>query len=78
MDETERRTIRAWRRAGGLTQRAHAARVGVTKTTVSYWETARNEPTARQLRALAGALALSIDSIAFECEAVAQEREARR
>lgn len=78
MDDSERPTIPALRRAGGLTQRALATRKGVTKTMVSYWETARNEPTARQLRAVAGALAVSMDNIAFKREPVAQEREARR
>jgi transcriptional regulator with XRE-family HTH domain len=75
---TERRTIRALRRAGGLTQCALADRVGVTKKSVSYWETARNEPSARQLRAAAEAFIVSMDAITLEREAVVQEKEERR
>jgi transcriptional regulator with XRE-family HTH domain len=67
-----RQTIKALRLAAGLTQRALATRIGVTTLSVSNWETGRNEPSARQLRAVAEALGVSMDGIAFERAAARQ------
>lgn len=74
----KRRTIKALRRAAGLTQRGLAARIGVSKTSVSYWETGRNEPSARQLRALAGALGVAMEGIAFERDAARGDDQEER
>jgi putative transcriptional regulator len=53
----ERRTIRELRRLAGWSQIELAAKIGVSKMSISHWETGRNEPSARQLRALAQAFA---------------------
>jgi transcriptional regulator with XRE-family HTH domain len=42
---------------------------------ISHWETGRNEPSARQLRALAQAFAIPMESIRFEKEAVRERLE---
>jgi transcriptional regulator with XRE-family HTH domain len=65
----ERQTIRDLRRAAGWSQRDLAARIGVSKMSVSHWETARNEPSARQLRLLAEAFGVGMEAIAFERDA---------
>jgi putative transcriptional regulator len=49
----KRRTIRELRRGAGLTQRELAIRIGISHMTVSHWESARNESSARQLQASA-------------------------
>jgi transcriptional regulator with XRE-family HTH domain len=63
-----RRTIRDLRTAAGLTQRQLAARLGVSKMSPYHWESGRNEPSARQLRALAEVFGVPMESIAFEKE----------
>jgi transcriptional regulator with XRE-family HTH domain len=73
-----KRTIREFRRAQGLTQRQLAARLGVSHRSVGHWEAARNEPSARQLRALAGVFGVSMDVIGFEREAAQAGMEAAR
>ena len=72
-----RRTIRELRRAAGLTQRDLAAQMGVSAMSVSHWESARNEPSARQLRALARVFGLPMEGIAFEKEFVKADVGAR-
>ena len=69
----ERRTIRELRRTAGWSQRDLAARIGVSKMSISHWETARNEPSARQLRLLAEAFGVPMELIAFERDAVQSE-----
>ena len=74
----ERRTIRDFRREADWSQRDLAARIGVSKMSISHWETARNEPSARQLRLLAEAFGIAMESIAFERDAVEADRAARK
>jgi transcriptional regulator with XRE-family HTH domain len=71
----ERRTIRELRRLAGWSQIELAAKIGVSKMSISHWETGRNEPSARQLRALAQAFAIPMESIRFEKEAVRERQE---
>jgi putative transcriptional regulator len=71
----ERRTVRELRRAAGWTQGELATMIGVSKMSISHWETGRNEPSARQLRALAQAFAIPMESIRFEKEAVREKHE---
>jgi len=71
----ERRTIRELRRAAGWSQTELAEHIGISKMSISHWETARNEPSARQVRALAEAFAIPMESIAFERDAAKQGRE---
>lgn len=47
--------IRQGRKAAGLTQPQLAAAVGVTATTVSWWETGKSHPRRHNIRALAAA-----------------------
>jgi transcriptional regulator with XRE-family HTH domain len=72
----ERRTIQHLRRERGWSQRDLAQRIGVSHMSVSHWETARNEPSARQLRALAGAFDVPMEAIMFERE-LARVQEGR-
>lgn len=65
----QRQTIRELRTASGMSQRQVATKAGVSAMAVSHWESYRNEPSARQLRALAAVLGVSMDAIAFEREA---------
>lgn len=74
----ERRTIRELRRKAGMTQRDLAARMGVSHMSVSHWESARNEPSARQLRALAQVFGVPMEGIAFEKELAKADAAARR
>jgi transcriptional regulator with XRE-family HTH domain len=71
----ERRTIRELRRLAGWSQSELAATIGVSKMSISHWETSRNEPSARQLRALAQAFAIPMETIRFEKEAVRERQE---
>lgn len=64
----DRRTVREWRLARSLTQHQLAKLVGVTHISIGNWERARYEPCARQLEALAAALDVSMDQIAFRKE----------
>lgn len=64
----ERRTVREWRLANGLTQTKLAHLVGVSHISVGNWEKGRFEPTPRKLQALAAALGVSMDQIAFRKE----------
>ena len=72
---TVRRPIRELRRSAGWSQTDLASKIGVSKMSISHWETGRNEPSARQLRALAQAFAIPMESIRFEKEAVRQQPE---
>ena len=74
----ERRTIRELRQAADWSQRDLAERIGVSHMSVSHWETARNEPSARQLRLLAEAFGVPMEAIAFEREAARVAREESR
>lgn len=65
----QRQTIRELRIAAGLSQRQLAAQANVSAMAVSHWESYRNEPSARQLRAIAAVFGVSMDAIAFEREA---------
>ena len=70
----ERQTIRALRLAAGLTQRQLAEAMGVNHMSIYHWESGRNEPSARQLRALAEVFAVPMESIAFERDAARADR----
>lgn len=59
------KTIRALRDEHRLTQRDLALRLDVTTQTVSNWESARNEPTARQLVALSKLFGVPCDQISL-------------
>jgi transcriptional regulator with XRE-family HTH domain len=74
----ERRTIKDLRREAGWSQRDLAVRIGVSKMSISHWETARNEPSARQVRALAEVFAVPMENIAFEREAARADLLARK
>jgi transcriptional regulator with XRE-family HTH domain len=71
----KRKTIRELRRAANLTQAELAERIGVSKMSISHWETGRNEPSARQLRALATSFKVAMESILFEREALRERQE---
>jgi transcriptional regulator with XRE-family HTH domain len=64
-----RRSIQTLRRERGWSQRELAQRLGISHMSISHWETGRNEPSARQLRGLAMAFGVPMESIAFEKEA---------
>lgn len=70
----ERRTIRQLRQEAGISQRELASRMEISHMSVSHWETARNEPSARQLRALARIFGVPMEVIAFEREAAKASR----
>lgn len=72
------RSIRELRKAAGLTQQDLAARLGISNMSVSNWERAIHEPSARQLVALADALGVPATSIAFTRAAAAAERASRK
>jgi transcriptional regulator with XRE-family HTH domain len=74
VERHQRPTIRTLRRRAGWSQQELADLLGVAKMTVSHWETGRNEPSARQLLALARVFALAAESIGFERELALQER----
>jgi transcriptional regulator with XRE-family HTH domain len=70
----ERRTIRQWRTAAGLTQRQLADTMGVNHMSIYHWESGRNEPSARQLQALAEVFGVPMEAIAFERDAARIDR----
>jgi transcriptional regulator with XRE-family HTH domain len=70
-----RKSIRVLRRERRWSQRELARRIGVSHMSVSHWETSRNEPSARQLRALSEAFGVPMETIAFEREAAQQVHE---
>jgi len=59
-------TIRELREGRGWTQLELGNRLGVTPVTVYNWERGQHMPTAPQLRALARAFGVSMDTIDFE------------
>jgi transcriptional regulator with XRE-family HTH domain len=63
-----KQTIRRLRLQHGLTQQGLGHRVGVSKTAVFFWESGRNEPSARQLEALADVFRVPMHGIAFHRE----------
>lgn len=52
--------IRAWRESNGLSQSQLARRIGVQPSTVSYWESGTNLPSAKHLEMLAAALGITM------------------
>lgn len=56
-------TIRALRKAREWTQLGLANRLNVTPATIYNWETGKTEPSASQLRKIAEAFDVSMDSI---------------
>jgi transcriptional regulator with XRE-family HTH domain len=65
----ERQTIRALRRARGMTQQRLAEAMGCNVMSVYHWESGRNEPSARQLRSLSQVFGVPMEGIAFEKDA---------
>ena len=55
--------IKAARMAAGLSGEALADRLGVTKATISKWESAVHWPTAPQMVAIAAALGVDVGSL---------------
>jgi len=70
-----RRTIRTWRREHGWSQDGLARRLGVTHTSVTNWEAGRNEPSAKQLVALAKTFGVSMEQIEFDRDLARLERQ---
>lgn len=60
------KSIKDLRNERDMTQLEVAIAVGVTPVTVYNWERGQHEPTARQLRAVARVLGVSMDDIEFE------------
>ena len=56
--------LRAYRALRGLTQAGLAARAGVNRVTVAEIETGRKQGSVATLRALAGALGVTLDDLA--------------
>ena len=56
-------TIKALRVEKGLTQPQLAAMIGVSNGMISIWENNVNEPKASNLKALAAALDVSVDTL---------------
>jgi len=65
MNDSEVLTLREWRRKRLLTQEELAAKVGVTFTTISNWETGEAPPRVRNIRKLAEALSVAPEQIIF-------------
>ena len=59
------RTIREWRLDRRFKQDTLAKEIGVTKQTISNWETGRFWPTGAYLQALCSALRIGIEEIQF-------------
>ena len=55
--------ILAMRKASGMTQAELAAKLGVSQTVVSDWESAKKYPTADKLPAIAAVLNCTIDAL---------------
>ena len=62
-DESERQTIKKWRRSRWLTQAELAEKVGVTHWTISNWEKGIKPPSLRNMRRLAEALGITPEQI---------------
>ena len=60
------KTIRELRIAANLTQLELANAIGVTPSAVYKWERGQTEPSATNLKDLAGALGVSMDEIDLE------------
>lgn len=56
--------LRVWRDMRGLTQAALAEKAGVNRVTVAEIETGRKQGSVATLRALAAALAVTLDDLA--------------
>lgn len=61
-------SIRDLRKRHDLTQQELAFKVRVAVSSISNWESGRNEPSARQLRALALTFGVPMEDIAFESD----------
>lgn len=55
--------LRAQRKALGLSQEALAARIGVDRTAISYWESGQVEPRSLKLAAVSRVLNISVDEL---------------
>lgn len=55
--------IKEYRQQAGLTQSQLASAVGVQQKQISAWETGRNEPSIKVLKAMAQALDCKIDDL---------------
>lgn len=64
--------IREYRKRAGLSQEALAAKVGVGRTAVTFWEAGVQYPSADKLPRLAAALGCSIDDL-YDIAAYGQE-----
>ncbi len=64
--------IRALRKRAGLSQAALAAKVGVVRAAVSFWEAGVQYPSAAKLPLLAAALGCTIDDL-YDIAAFGQE-----
>jgi DNA-binding XRE family transcriptional regulator len=56
--------VKVWREHRGLTQARLAAASGVPQPTIAHLEAGRRKGTVAQLRALAGALGIGLDTLA--------------
>ena len=56
-------SIRERRESLGLTQADLAARLGISRTTVTMWETEQNTPPTKMLTPLAEALGCTVDAL---------------
>lgn len=72
-----RQTIRAHRKAAGLTQQQLADRLGVSNIAVSLWERAEGEPSAANLAKLSAIFAVPMEAVAWTRAEAAAERASR-
>ena len=63
--ELDRRTLAAWRKARGLTQRQLARLIDAPEQSIAAWEAGRRLPRLENLQKLADALDILVDEIAF-------------
>lgn len=60
----ERKTLREWREERLMTQDELGVAAGLSGATISHWETGRNAPRFKTLKAIARALGVRPDQIA--------------
>lgn len=75
--DSERLTLREWRRRLALTQEELAAKAGVTQGTVSDLEVGRGEPRISTIRKVAAALGIAPAQIIWE-QRTSRERRGQR
>lgn len=61
--------IREARKSAKLTQQELARKLGVSRTTVTMWETEKNTPPTRMLPAIAEIMGCSVDELLFRAGA---------